>query len=53
MDSPEKIRIQHMIDAADEALKFAKNKTINDFRNNRMLVLSIVKDIEICIENFT
>lgn len=36
-----------MIDASDEALKFAENKTINDFRNNRMLVLSIVKDIEI------
>lgn len=47
MDSSDKIRIQHMIDASDEALKFAENKTINDFRNNRMLVLSIVKDIEI------
>lgn len=47
MDRADKIRIQHMIDAADEALKFAENKTIDDFRNNRMLVLSIVKDIEI------
>lgn len=47
MDRSDKIRILHMIDAADEALKFAENKTIDDFRNNRMLVLSIVKDIEI------
>ena len=47
MDRSDKIRLQHMIDAADEALKFAENKTIDDFRNNRMLVLSIVKDIEI------
>ncbi len=47
MDRADKIRILHMIDAADEALKFAENKTIDDFRNNRMLVLSIVKDIEI------
>ncbi|MBN1301802.1 MAG: DUF86 domain-containing protein [Melioribacteraceae bacterium] len=36
-----------MIYAEDEALKFAENKTNDDFRNNRMLVLSIEKDIEI------
>lgn len=47
MDNSDKIRIQHMIDAAQEALKFAENKTIDDFHNDRMLVLSIIKDIEI------
>lgn len=30
MDRADKIRIQHMIDAADEALKFAENKTVDN-----------------------
>ena len=41
------IRIRHMLDAAKEALSFAKNKTRGDFDSDRMLVLSIVKSIEI------
>ena len=41
------IRIRHMLDAAKEALSFAKNKSRGDFDSNRMLVLSIVKSIEI------
>jgi uncharacterized protein with HEPN domain len=35
-----------MLDAAKEALSFAKNKSRGDFDSNRMLVLSIVKSIE-------
>ena len=41
------IRIRHMLDAAKEALSFAKNKSRGDLDSDRMLVLSIVKSIEI------
>ena len=41
------IRLQHMIDAAKEALSFALNKTRKDLLSDRMLALSIVKSIEI------
>lgn len=41
------IRLQHMLDAAKEALSFAKNKSRNDLSADRMLALSIVKSIEI------
>jgi uncharacterized protein with HEPN domain len=36
-----------MLDAAKEALSFAKNKTRSDLDSDRMLVLSIVKSVEI------
>jgi len=36
-----------MLDAAKEALSFAKNKNRNDLYADRMLALSIVKSIEI------
>ena len=36
-----------MLDAAKEALSFASGKTRTDLETNRMLVLSLVKDIEI------
>ena len=41
------IRMRHMLDAAKEALSFAKNKSRGDLDSDRMLVLSIVKSIEI------
>jgi len=41
------IRIRHMLDAAKEALSFAKNKTRSNLDSDRMLVLSIVKSVEI------
>jgi len=47
MKLEDKIRIQHMIDAAKEALVFASDVTEKDFSKNRMLILSIIKDIEI------
>jgi uncharacterized protein with HEPN domain len=37
----------HMLDAAREALSFARDKTRGDLDSERMLVLSIVKAIEI------
>lgn len=41
------IRLQHMLDAGREALSFIANRVRNDLDNDRMLVLSIVKDVEI------
>jgi uncharacterized protein with HEPN domain len=47
MPKDDRIRLQHMLDAAKEALSFAKNKSRNDLYADRMLALSIVKSIEI------
>ena len=41
------IRIFHMLDAAREALSFMEGKSRTDLNTNRMLVLSLIKDIEI------
>ena len=41
------IRLFHMLDAAREALSFIEGKSRIDLNTNRMLVLSLVKDIEI------
>lgn len=41
------IRMRHMLDAAMEAMSFAKNKTRDNLDADRMLTLSIVKSIEI------
>jgi uncharacterized protein with HEPN domain len=41
------VRVRHMLDAAKEALFFAKNRSRGDLDSDRMLVLSIVKSIEI------
>ncbi len=41
------VRLLHMREAAREALSFVKNCTRNDFDNNRMLTLSVVKCVEI------
>jgi uncharacterized protein with HEPN domain len=43
----DRIRLQHMLDAANEALSFARGKKRPDLDENRMLVLALVKDIEI------
>ena len=47
MRAEDRIRIQHMIDAAEEALTFISGITEANFSKNRMIILSIVKDIEI------
>ena len=36
-----------MIDAGEEALSFTSNVTEENFSKNRMLILSVIKDIEI------
>lgn len=45
IDDP--VRLRHMLDAAKEAVSFAQNRTRSDLDNDRMLVLSLVKSIEI------
>jgi len=41
------IRIRHMLDAANDALNFAADRQRTDLDNDRQLLLSIVKSIEI------
>lgn len=43
----DRIRYQHMLDSAREALSFVKGRTREDLDANRMLVLSLVKSLEI------
>jgi uncharacterized protein with HEPN domain len=47
MKPEDKVRIQHMIEGVEEALSFSSDVTENDFFKNRMLILSVIKDIEI------
>ena len=53
MKPDDRIRIQHMIDAGEEALSFTSNVTKENFSKNRMLILSVIKDIEIIGEAAT
>jgi uncharacterized protein with HEPN domain len=41
------IRLQHMLDAANDAISFAAGKSRDDLTTDRMLTLSIIKSIEI------
>ncbi len=45
MQQNDKIRLQQMIEAAKEALSFADGKEKVDLEKDRMLVLSVVKEI--------
>lgn len=47
MPKNDRIRLQHMLDAAEEALAFCGNCLHSDFIHNRMLVLALVKELEI------
>ena len=47
MKPDDTIRIRHIIDAAEEALSFVSGVTEKGFSQNRMLILSVIKDIEI------
>jgi uncharacterized protein with HEPN domain len=46
-DGPDRVRLMHMLEAAREALSFAKEHTRSDLRHNRMLLHSLVRSIEI------
>ncbi|MHC4441686.1 MAG: HepT-like ribonuclease domain-containing protein [Planctomycetota bacterium] len=47
MSKDDEIRLRHMLDSANEAVRFVKGRTRNDLNDDRMLVLSLVKCIEI------
>ena len=40
-------RLRHMLEAAQEAIVFATGKTEDDLTRDRMLLLSLVKELEI------
>ena len=43
----DRIRLQHMLDAANEALTFIQGKIRADLDSDRMLVLSLTRELEI------
>ncbi len=47
MQHEDRVRLQHMLDAGQEALAFVENRERNDLYQNRMLLLALVKCIEI------
>ena len=47
MIKDDRIRLRHMIEAAHEAVSFARGRVLGDLEIDRQLVLALVKDIEI------
>lgn len=47
MLKPDKVRLRHMVDAANEALSFVADKSKTELETNRALALALVKSIEI------
>ena len=47
MNAADLTRLNHMLVAAQEAILFANGKSLEDLHNDRMLLLSLVKEIEI------
>src|SRR5215831_18158949 len=47
MNESDRIRLQHMLDAAREALSFAEGRSREDLKCDRMLSLSLVAEIQI------
>ncbi len=47
MRRDDQVRMHHMLDAAREAVAFTQGRTRKDLNRDRMLVLSLVKDVEI------
>ena len=47
MRKDDRVRLQHMVDAANEVLTFIQGRTRAELDNDRMLVLSLVRELEI------
>lgn len=47
MLKPDIVRLQHMVDAANEAISFVADKSKSEVETDRALVLALVKSIEI------
>ena len=44
MKADDRIRIQHMVDASKEVLSFITDSNEKSFSQNRMIILSVIKD---------
>lgn len=44
---PERVRVQHMLDATDKALKFTRGRTRADLDEDEMFALAVVRLLEI------
>src|ERR1022692_5037114 len=47
MNNPDRVRVRHMRDAAHEAISFARDRSRDELARDRMLLLSLVKELEI------
>ncbi len=47
MRPDDQVRLTHMLDAAEDAINFTRDKTREDLDLDRMLTLALVKSIEI------
>lgn len=47
MPKPDIVRLQHMVDAANEAISFVADKSKTELETDRALALALVKSIEI------
>jgi uncharacterized protein with HEPN domain len=47
MKRDDRVRLQHMLDAATEAQTFASGRTRADLDSNRMLSLALIRSIEV------
>jgi uncharacterized protein with HEPN domain len=47
MKSHDLVRVKHMIEAADEAVSFARGKTRGDLDKDRMLTMALMREIEV------
>jgi uncharacterized protein with HEPN domain len=50
MRENDRIRIQHIIDASEEALSFVNKVERADFSKNRMLILSELKKLKLLVK---
>lgn len=41
------LRIQHMLEAANNVIQFMEGKSLQDLQNNKLLFFAVVKNIEI------
>ena len=53
MRREDEIRLRHMLDAAQEAVSFARGRARDDLNTDRQLVLSVIMDITILGEAAT
>ena len=47
MSGPDRIRLRHMLDAANEALGFVADRKKEDLATDRQFALALIKEIEI------